>query len=68
VTLQVPTAGDIHLIIRFPAPAEKRNFMEQSILAEVFMCYDFSQKPGLHDQAEGIDVEPLNEIDAASAN
>jgi hypothetical protein len=44
VTLQVPTAGDIHLIIRLPAPAEKRNFMEQAILAEVFMRYDFSQK------------------------
>lgn len=45
VTLQVPTAGDIHLIIRLPAPAEKRNFMEQAILAEVFMRYDFSKKP-----------------------
>lgn len=44
VTLQVPSAGDIVLIIRFPAPADKRNYMEQSILAEVFMKYDFSKK------------------------
>jgi small-conductance mechanosensitive channel len=56
VTLQVPTAGDIHLIIRFPAPAEKRNFMEQSILAEVFMRYDFSSKADLA-------IEPLPQSD-----
>lgn len=68
VTLQVPTAGDIHLIIRFPAPAEKRNFMEQSILAEVFMRYDFSQKPCLQTEADGIDVEQPTEIEAVSAN
>lgn len=68
VTLQVPTAGDIHLIIRFPAPAEKRNFMEQSILAEVFMRYDFSQKPCLQTETDGIDVEQPTEIEAVSAN
>ena len=59
VTLQVPTAGDIHLIIRLPAPAEKRNFMEQAILAEVFMRYDFSQKPCVDNKAsQGLDKRP----------
>ena len=67
VTLQVPTAGDIHLIIRLPAPAEKRNFMEQAILAEVFMRYDFSQKPGASKRAaqstEAAAVEQPNQVD-----
>lgn len=67
VTLQVPTAGDIHLIIRLPAPAEKRNFMEQAILAEVFMRYDFSQKAcaikGTDKSSEAAVFEQPNQVD-----
>ncbi|KFZ32012.1 membrane protein [Pseudidiomarina salinarum] len=44
VTLQVPTAGEIHLIVRFPVRADKRNFIEQQILADVFLDHDFSAK------------------------
>lgn len=36
VTLQVPAAGEIHLIVRFPAPTAQRSYIEQSIIQEVF--------------------------------
>lgn len=36
VTLQVPAAGEIHLIVRFPAPAGQRSYIEQSIIQDVF--------------------------------
>jgi small-conductance mechanosensitive channel len=42
VTVQVPTAGEIHLIIRVPVKATQRGFIEQSILSDVFSNNDFS--------------------------
>jgi small-conductance mechanosensitive channel len=36
VTLQVPAAGEMHLIVRFPAPAGQRSYIEQSIIQDVF--------------------------------
>lgn len=42
VTLQVPAAGEIHLIVRIPAKSGERSFIEQSILSEVFSSNDFS--------------------------
>lgn len=42
VTLQVPTAGEIHLVIRFPVRVRERNALEQTILTEVFGSHDFS--------------------------
>tara|TARA_R100001509_G_scaffold165611_2_gene148208 strand:+ start:3892 stop:4866 length:975 start_codon:yes stop_codon:yes gene_type:complete len=44
VTLQVPTAGEVHLIVRLPARAGERGYIEQSILAEVLSGQDFSSK------------------------
>jgi small-conductance mechanosensitive channel len=44
VTVQVPTAGEIHLIIRVPVKATQRSFIEQSILSDVFSHNDFSVK------------------------
>lgn len=44
VTVQVPTAGEIHLIIRIPTKSGERGFLEQSILTEVLSKHDFSAK------------------------
>ena len=44
VTLQVPAAGEIHLIIRVPTKTGQRSYIEQSILSDVFKNYDFSKK------------------------
>jgi len=44
VTLQVPAAGEIHLIIRVPAKTAERSYIEQSILFEVFSQNNFSGK------------------------
>lgn len=44
VTVQVPTAGEIHLIVRVPVKATQRSFIEQSILSDVFGHNDFSVK------------------------
>ena len=42
VTISVPVAGEIHLIVRFPAKAGTRSFLEQSILNDVFQNNDFT--------------------------
>lgn len=42
VTLQVPVAGEIHLIVRIPAKSGERGYIEQAILSEVFSNNDFS--------------------------
>ncbi len=42
VTVQVPTAGEIHLVIRIPVKSSQRGFIEQSILSDVFSHHDFS--------------------------
>lgn len=44
VTIQVPTAGEIHLTVRIPAKAGERNFIEQAILTEMFSENDFSRR------------------------
>lgn len=44
VTIQVPTAGEIHLIIRIPVKSGQRSFIEQSILSEVLSNNDFAAK------------------------
>lgn len=41
VTLQVPSAEEIHLIVRIPALTDRRSAIEQSILTEVFNQNDF---------------------------
>jgi len=44
VTIQVPTAGEVHLIVRVPVKSGERGFIEQLILAEVFLKHDFAVK------------------------
>ncbi len=44
VSIQVPAAGEIHLIVRVPVKSTQRSYIEQSILAEVFSNSDFVMK------------------------
>lgn len=44
VTIQVPTAGEIYLVVRVPVKASQRSFIEQSILSDVFSNNDFTVK------------------------
>lgn len=41
VTLQFPDAEEVHLIVRVPAKAAQKSFIEQSILSEVFAKKDY---------------------------
>lgn len=43
VTIQVPSAAEIHLVVRFPVRASQRSYIEQLILSDVF-TEDFSGK------------------------
>lgn len=44
VTIQVPTAGEFHLIIRLPVKSDQRTYIEQTILSDVFSKHDFAAK------------------------
>ncbi|MCD1631885.1 mechanosensitive ion channel family protein [Marinobacter shengliensis] len=44
VTIQAPTAGEIHLTVRLPTRTGQRSYIEQAILSEVFLNNDFSAK------------------------
>lgn len=44
VSIQVPTAGEIHLIVRLPVKSGQRSHVEQAILSEVFANRAFSGK------------------------
>lgn len=46
VTLQVPSAGEIDLVIRVPVRSSQRGYIEQGILQEVFGREDFSAAKG----------------------
>src|SRR5690554_576439 len=41
VSIQVPVAGELHLVVRFPCRPSQRSAIEQAILTEVFTTYDF---------------------------
>lgn len=43
VTLQVPAAGEVHLIVRIPTRSGQRSYTEQAILSEVFAAGDFAK-------------------------
>ena len=44
VTIQLPEADEIHLVVRIPTKAGQRSYIEQLILSEVFTNNDFSKK------------------------
>lgn len=56
VTLQTPASDEIHLVIRIPAKAGQRGFMEQTILTEVFASNDFLAKPVERDARDDADT------------
>lgn len=59
VTIQVPAAGEVHLVVRIPTKSDKRGSMEQLILSEVFSDNDFSRKES---------SEPKDSMDEAVSN
>lgn len=44
VTISIPAAGEVHLIVRVPAKTAERSFIEQDILSDVFDTHDFTKK------------------------
>lgn len=52
VTIQVPTADEVHLIVRIPAKSGQRSYIEQSVLSEVLSRHDFSAKKGKGEDKE----------------
>jgi len=44
VTIQIPTAGEVHLVVRVPTKSGQRSFIEQSIIADVFAASDYAGK------------------------
>src|SRR5690606_28432861 len=47
VTVQIPTASEVHLVVRIPAKSGQRSYIEQSIIADVLGARDFTPKePG----------------------
>lgn len=46
VSIHVPNAGEVHLVVRLPVPAGQRNAIEQAILDEVLSQGDFSTRTG----------------------
>src|SRR6056297_2914485 len=44
VSIQVPAAGEIHLIVRVPVKSSQRSYIEQSILTDAFSESDFLMK------------------------
>lgn len=42
VTIQTPTAGEIHLIVRIPVRNKERSYLEQAILSDVFGQSNFA--------------------------
>ncbi|MEX2601519.1 MAG: mechanosensitive ion channel domain-containing protein [Balneolaceae bacterium] len=45
VTIQVPAAGEIHLIVRIPTKSTQRSYIEQAIFADVFRDHNFGPSP-----------------------
>ncbi|MDX1588578.1 MAG: mechanosensitive ion channel [Oleiphilaceae bacterium] len=43
VSIQVPSAGEIHLIVRIPVQSGHKNHMEQTILTDVFTHNEFAR-------------------------
>ncbi|PAU86241.1 hypothetical protein CK507_15425 [Pseudomonas sp. WN033] len=44
VTIQVPVAGEVHLIVRLPTRSGQRGYIEQTVLSDVLSKHDFAAK------------------------
>ncbi|MGM0506900.1 MAG: hypothetical protein ACQER4_06910, partial [Bacteroidota bacterium] len=63
VTLQFPTAGELHLIVRIPARSTERSYIEQAILTDVFQYHDYSEPGDLAEPPSTLsdDTETMDE-------
>lgn len=52
ITLQMPSAEEVHLVVRIPVLTDRRSAIEQSILSEVFGQQDFSTTKELEPELE----------------
>ncbi len=66
VSIQVPTAGEVHLIIRIPTRSTQRSFIEQSILMDVFSESMFARPPEVKANPAGTDASAHPESGSAS--
>lgn len=57
VTIQVPAAGEVHLIIRIPTRSGQRGFIEQAILADVLTTNNFQAAEATEDVIKKPDSE-----------
>lgn len=55
VTIHVPNATEVHLIVRLPVPAGQRSTVEQEILEEVLSSSDFSAAAKTPDKTPSAD-------------
>lgn len=60
VSIQVPLAGEIHLVVRFPCRPSQRSAIEQAILLEAFANNDFGGARKRNDEDEAVQVDPEN--------
>lgn len=51
VTLQIPAADTVHLVVRVPVKVGQRSFIEQAILGDVFAEKDYLQSAGARDKS-----------------
>lgn len=54
VTIQMPAAGEVHLVVRIPVKSDQRSYIEQSILSDVFAHNHFASTDN-GDQSPGSD-------------
>ncbi|PWN05889.1 mechanosensitive ion channel domain-containing protein [Rhodohalobacter mucosus] len=57
VTIQVPAAGEVHLIIRIPTRSGQRSFIEQAILADVLTSNNFQAGTHVDEPPKKTDME-----------
>lgn len=50
VSILVPSAGEIHLLVRLPVKANQRNYIEQAILTDLFSEHDFAKPTALPEE------------------
>lgn len=60
VSIQVPLANEIHLVVRFPCRPSQRSAIEQAILLEAFANNDFGAARKRNDEEEAVRVDPEN--------
>jgi hypothetical protein len=56
VSIQVPLANEIHLVVRFPCRPSQRSAIEQAVLLEAFANNEFaSKRQGEAEEAQSVE-------------